>query len=111
MTRDDDRDQREIGKVIERRRRREAVEGTRNERDAEGAAGQPLDVERDELHDHGDAEGGDGEVVRPQPQGQRADQSRGRARATIAPSQPARIGSAKPPRRPWLGGVVRSAEA
>ena len=78
---DDDRDQSQIGKVVERRRRREAVEGTRDERDAEGAAGQFLGVERDELHDHGDAEGRDRQIVGPQPQRQRADESRDRARS------------------------------
>ena len=78
---DDNRDQRQIGEVIERRRRREAVEGTRDEGDAESAAGQFLCVERDELHDDGNAEGRDREVVRPQPQRQRADESRDRARS------------------------------
>ena len=39
---DNDRDERQIGKVVELRHRRETVEGTRNERDAEGAAGQLL---------------------------------------------------------------------
>ena len=79
----------------------EALEGARDEGDAEGAAGQLLHIERDELNDDGDAEGGDREIVRAQPQRERADEEpRPAPEATIAASQPTTIGSAKPPRRP-----------
>ena len=59
---------------------RQALKGARNERDPESAAGQLLRIERDQLSDYGDAEGGDGEVVRAQPERERADEGRNGAR-------------------------------
>ena len=63
-----DEDDGKVRQVEQQRRFGKAAEGTRNEADAERAAGQFLRVERDQLHDDGDAESGDGEIVGSQAQ-------------------------------------------
>ncbi len=54
-------------------------EWTRDEADAERAAGDRLEVQRHELYDDGDAEGCDGEVVGSESDGERTDQERDEA--------------------------------
>ena len=85
-------------------------ERTRDEPDAEWPAGHRLQIERAQLHHHRGAEGGDGEIVGAQADGERADQEGDLPAATVPPSQPITIGSSNPPRWPGNSGVVRMAD-
>ena len=63
-------------------------ERTRDEPDAEWPAGHRLQIERAQLHHHRGAEGGDGEIVGAQADGERADQEGDHSRRHRA-AQPA----------------------
>ena len=86
-------------------------ERARDEADAEGPAGQALDIERQELDGDRDAEGRDREIVGAQAQRDGADQRARQAPARHRRGEPAdQIGMSKPPNRSAASGVVSSAD-
>src|SRR6185312_16367393 len=93
--------EKKIGQVEDDRPILEAGKGARDEADAEGPAGQRFGVERHELDGDGNAESSDGEIVRPEPKRDGANDggSNAREQSRRDPAEPDRQAeAAEPPR-------------